>query len=103
MEDRGHEAPAVVDRWLKLVNSDGSGLDAYLRPSSIKSVVIDDKDAPTLSIYAGLMTETRRGSGALVDAVVTVTGDEATALLVWLERHTGIMVTATWSRRTDAV
>ena len=103
MEDRGYEVSSVRDRWIKFVKSDESGKDAYVRPTAVTAIVIDDPVTPSVSVYAGLMTATRRGQQPeLKDVVIEVEGDEATQVIEWAEKNAGIIITGSWTLRAPA-
>lgn len=96
MEDKGNQRPGVRMQWFRLVH-ETEGYVAFIHPGNIKSVVVDP--GGDVIIYGGMMTATRGANAELIDAAITLTGDEAIEFLDWMNRNCALELTGTWERR----
>ena len=100
VEDRGHKIPRLREQWIKVVHSDGSGLDMFIRPSAVLAVTIDaaDHSAATMLVESDVFASVDQSVQSSEDTQIHFSGDEAKAILDWLERNCGISAEATWQR-----
>ncbi len=81
MLNRGSGKPKATERYLHLINADGSGKDAFIHPSALRSIEVRSTSEPRLRIKTDSVTATVRGA-------------EAQELLDWLARIAGLVITA---------